>query len=247
MLHRHAIEWPVMNARSDPPVRRVMTLSACSTRCAIRRCYPHPVQPRPYHRDPHFVHRSDGHFRLQDQEAVDLGFLDFTTLRKKTAVTATRNSDSTPGSRRTSISMSSPISGTPEVPRVGGGGTVIEYAVRMREFPQEAWLDRVLARGELGTAPYRRTGRTSSRFHAGGAVFWRQPTDTAAAETLALALKTFARFVLFRYRRRSRSLSPRSRPAPTGARAPARSRQFAARPPAGCASAMAIFTSAISC
>ncbi|MDJ0910796.1 MAG: AAA family ATPase [Woeseiaceae bacterium] len=42
-----------------------------------------------------------------------------------------------------------PISGSADAPEVGGGGTPIEYAVRMRQFPQSALLSERLAAGRI--------------------------------------------------------------------------------------------------
>lgn len=42
-----------------------------------------------------------------------------------------------------------PITGSPDNPRLKGSGPVLEYAVKMIEFPQEAQLDRILIKGDL--------------------------------------------------------------------------------------------------
>jgi uncharacterized protein len=57
------------------------------------------------------------------------------------------------------------IAGTPQAPVVGGDGPVLEYAVRMRRFPQDALASRLLARGEL--TPELVTGLAArvARFH----------------------------------------------------------------------------------
>src|SRR5262249_7008751 len=44
------------------------------------------------------------------------------------------------------------ICGTVDAPQIGGGGPVVEYALRMREFSQDALAARMLARDELGPA-----------------------------------------------------------------------------------------------
>src|SRR3972149_4810334 len=44
------------------------------------------------------------------------------------------------------------ITGSPQQPVIGGSGPGIEYAVKMREFPQSALLDSALARGEVSVA-----------------------------------------------------------------------------------------------
>ena len=111
-------------------------------------CYSHPVQSiRILETHISFVVLT-GTFAYKIKKAVNLGFLDFTTLEKRRFFCEEElrlNSRFAPEIYLDVV----PISGIPEAPRVGGGGNVIEYAVRMREFPQEALADRVLARGKL--------------------------------------------------------------------------------------------------
>lgn len=111
-------------------------------------CYSHPVQSIRILE----THISSvvltGTFAYKIKKPVDLGFLDFTTLEKRRLFCDEElrlNSRLAPELYLDVV----PICGTPEAPRVGGGGEVIEYAVRMHEFSQEALADRVLARGEL--------------------------------------------------------------------------------------------------
>ncbi len=111
-------------------------------------CYPHPVQSiRILETHISFVVLT-GTFAYKIKKAVNLGFLDFTTLEKRRFFCEEElrlNSRLAPEIYLDVVS----INGTPEAARIGGAGEVIEYAVRMREFPQETLADRVLARGEL--------------------------------------------------------------------------------------------------
>lgn len=59
-----------------------------------------------------------------------------------------------------------PISGTADEPCVGGTGTPIEWAVKMREFPQEDQLDHRLAAGRLDAGELEDFGRRLAGFHA---------------------------------------------------------------------------------
>jgi len=89
-----------------------------------------------------------GRYAYKIKKPVDLGFLDFSTLDKRRHFCEEElrlNRRLAPEIYLAVV----PITGTPADPRFGGPGTPIEYAVQMREFPQEAQLDRVLARGEL--------------------------------------------------------------------------------------------------
>ncbi len=83
------------------------------------------------------------------KKAVDLGFADFTSL-------ASRRRDC---NRELRIDRAfAPdlyldvvaITGAVDAPHVGGTGVVLDHALRMREFPQEAIAADALARGEIG-------------------------------------------------------------------------------------------------
>ena len=61
------------------------------------------------------------------------------------------------------------ITGTADAPIVGGDGPAIEYAVRMREFPQEALLSSIAAAGGLTAARIDELAQAVAAFHAGAA------------------------------------------------------------------------------
>ncbi len=89
-----------------------------------------------------------GRYAYKIKKPVDLGFLDFTTLaaRKRFCDDELRlNRRLTPDLYLGVVA----IGGTPDAPVLEGAGPAIEYAVKMREFPQDGLLSRVLARGEL--------------------------------------------------------------------------------------------------
>jgi aminoglycoside phosphotransferase family enzyme/predicted kinase len=82
------------------------------------------------------------------KKPVDLGFLDFTSLadRKRYCEQELRlNRRLAPGTYVDVVA----ITGSVDCPVVGGDGPALEYAVRMREFPQDALASRMLARGAL--------------------------------------------------------------------------------------------------
>jgi len=58
------------------------------------------------------------------------------------------------------------ITASREGPQVGGSGEVLEYAVRMRQFPDDALLATIVARGDPGPALWRRFGADIARIHA---------------------------------------------------------------------------------
>jgi len=130
--------------------------SADSTRQAILvealsnpACYPHPADPV-VKLETHISHIFlAGDYAYKIKKALNLGFLDFTSLRqRKTYCTeeVRLNQRLAPHLYLDCI----PISGSAENPILEGEpATAIEYAVKMRRFPQEALLDRCLTQGIL--------------------------------------------------------------------------------------------------
>ena len=91
-----------------------------------------------------------GDYAYKIKKPLDLGFLDFSTLEKRHRFC----NEELRLNRRLAPQLYLEvvaITGTPEAPELNGAGAPIEYAVKMAQFPQEAQLDRVLARGELHT------------------------------------------------------------------------------------------------
>ncbi len=90
-----------------------------------------------------------GEYACKIKKPIKLEFLDFSTLelRKRWCEEELRlNSRWAPDLYMDVV----PITGSAFQPQVNGSGTPIEYAVRMREFPQSALLSAELERGELG-------------------------------------------------------------------------------------------------
>ncbi|AZD24520.1 hypothetical protein C4K22_5458 [Pseudomonas chlororaphis subsp. aurantiaca] len=58
-----------------------------------------------------------------------------------------------------------PITGTVDAPQIAGDGPVIEYALKMRQFPQSQLLSTLQANGELTTAHIDEMARQIARFH----------------------------------------------------------------------------------
>lgn len=99
------------------------------------------------------------------KKPVALGFCDFTTLAARKFFCA----QELRLNRRLAPSLYLavvPIAGSLAAPIVGGTGEAIDYAVQMREFPQEALLSRVLARGALGPTDIDALAEEVARFHA---------------------------------------------------------------------------------
>jgi aminoglycoside phosphotransferase family enzyme/predicted kinase len=99
------------------------------------------------------------------KKPVNLAFLDFTSLDKR----RTYCEEELRLNRRLAPDLYLdviPITGTPEIPRLGGPpGRAIEYAVRMKRFPQEALLPCVLARSEIQPQHMDGLARAIADFH----------------------------------------------------------------------------------
>jgi len=126
--------------------------------------YPHPADAVEVHETHISAVILAGEFAYKLKKPLDLGFLDFSTLGKRRAACE----DEVRLNARTAPSIYLgvvPIGGTPDAPVIGAT-PAIEYAVRMRRFPQSALLDRMAARGELDAALFERLARDLAAFHA---------------------------------------------------------------------------------
>lgn len=123
-----------------------------------------------------------GRFAYKIKKPVDLGFVDFSTRERRRRFCE----EELRLNRRLAPELYLavvPITGTPQAPRLGGTGEPFEHALKMREFPQEARLDRVLARGALAPERLERFAVTLAQFHAGlppSAGGWGTPAAVAA-------------------------------------------------------------------
>lgn len=89
-----------------------------------------------------------GPYAYKIKKPLDLGFLDFSTLEKRRYYCEEElrlNQRLAPVIYLTVEA----VRGTVDQPKFNGAGEVLEYAVKMVQFPQEAQLDRMLARDEL--------------------------------------------------------------------------------------------------
>ncbi|MHB8535002.1 MAG: bifunctional aminoglycoside phosphotransferase/ATP-binding protein [Sulfuricaulis sp.] len=127
-------------------------------------CYDHPVQ------DIRLVetHISwvllTGTYAYKIKKPVKLGFLDFSTLEKRRFYCQ----EELRLNRRLAAALYLdvvPITGTTSGPILKGPGAAIEYAVKMVQFPDDARLDRMLARGELGALHIDALARELAGFH----------------------------------------------------------------------------------
>jgi aminoglycoside phosphotransferase family enzyme/gluconate kinase len=165
------------------------------------RAYPHPV------RDIDIVetHISwvvlTGDYAYKLKKPIRLEFVDFSTL----ALRKRYCEDELRLNRRLAPQLYEavvPIGGTHDAPRVGRE-PAFEYAVRMRQFPAEAELERQLAANAVTSADMRALGERIARFHASAATAepgtpWGEPAEiwrdvAANLDALREALRNDAR------------------------------------------------------
>ena len=89
-----------------------------------------------------------GPYAYKIKKPVDLGFLDFSTLDKRRFYCEEELRLNRRFAPQLYLEVVR-ITGTPGAPVLNGPGNAIEYAVKMVQFPQEAQLDRVVARNAL--------------------------------------------------------------------------------------------------
>jgi aminoglycoside phosphotransferase family enzyme/predicted kinase len=128
-------------------------------------CYPHPVSGvRVLETHISWVLLT-GEYAYKIKKPVYLGFLDFSTLglRRHYCEEELRlNRRLAPELYLELVE----IRGAPRAPRIGGDGPVLEYAVRMREFPQESLASRALARGAFDAPQVDALAAVVAGFHA---------------------------------------------------------------------------------
>jgi len=132
-----------------------------------------------------------GSYAYKVKKAVDFGFLDFTTLaaRRRFCEEELRlNRRLAPALYLEVV----PITGSADAPVVGGFGEPLEYAVKMREFAQDALASRILARGELTGADIDLLAEKVAAFHAVVGVAGLESVFGAPGEVLRVARQNFA-------------------------------------------------------
>jgi aminoglycoside phosphotransferase family enzyme/predicted kinase len=129
------------------------------------RSYPHPVAAvRLVETHISFVLLT-GQYAYKLKKPLALGFLDFSTLAARRFYCTEELRLNGRLAPRLYLDVVA-ITGEPDRPRLGGTGPVLDYAVRMVEFPQSALLDAMLARGALSSELVDALAGAVARFHA---------------------------------------------------------------------------------
>jgi aminoglycoside phosphotransferase family enzyme/predicted kinase len=135
-----------------------------------------------------------GQLAYKIKKPVALPFLDFSTLearRRYCDLELTLNRRLAPEIYLDVIA----ITGTPERPAIGGDGPVIEYAVKMREFPQESLACNVLARGGLTVSHVDDLAELVAAFHGRVGIARADGPYGAPAEILRAALDNLSQIL----------------------------------------------------
>ncbi len=106
-----------------------------------------------------------GSYAYKIKKPVNLGFLDFSTLEKRRFYCEEEIRLNSRLAADYYLGVV-PITGSAGQPHWGGAGKTMEYAVKMRQFPQDAQLDRILARGQLEPGYMDVFAQLIANFHA---------------------------------------------------------------------------------
>jgi aminoglycoside phosphotransferase family enzyme/predicted kinase len=110
-----------------------------------------------------------GEYAYKIKKPLDLGFLDFSTLERRRHFCEEEvrlNRRLAPGIYLGVVALT----GDPSAPQIEGQGEAVEYAVKMRQFPQEGLLDTLLTQGALTPEHANEIARRIADFHGSAAL-----------------------------------------------------------------------------
>lgn len=105
-----------------------------------------------------------GPYVYKFKKPVNFGFLDFTSLEAREHFCKEELRLNQRLAQDLYLEVV-PVTGSPQAPQLGGSGEVIEYALKMRQFPQEGLLGTLQANGELTVAHIDQLARQIADFH----------------------------------------------------------------------------------
>jgi uncharacterized protein len=129
-----------------------------------------------------------GHFAYKIKKSVNLGFLDFRTLAARRFYCQEElrlNRRLAPALYLDVVA----ITGSSDAPTLGGDAAAIEYAVKMREFPQDALASHALSCGQLSHAHIDALATQVAAFHRTTARATAESAFGTPQAVLALALR----------------------------------------------------------
>lgn len=111
-----------------------------------------------------------GEYVYKLKKSVNFGFLDYSSLEKRRHFCQQELQMNQRGASEIYLEVL-PISQQGETFELGSTANIVEYTLKMRQFPQENLWTSVFDRGELSETHLEELGRTVARFHA------ESPTD----------------------------------------------------------------------
>lgn len=128
--------------------------------------YPHPVTEPIELIQTHVSYvLLTGDYVYKLKKPVNFGFLDFSTLEKRQTFCQEELRLNQRGAAELYVEML-PLTQTGEMFQLGGDGTVVEFCVKMHQFPQSALFTELFDRGELTEGLLQRLAKTLAAFHA---------------------------------------------------------------------------------
>lgn len=173
-----------------PNVTRHNGSQALIDNLRLARCYPHPVtviQQLETHIS--WVLLS-GDYAYKIKKPVNLGFLDFSTLERRRHCCEEELRLNLRLAPQIYLDVAR-ITGTTARPEINGDGPVIEYAVRMRQFSQDALASALLAAGRLVPQQLLDFAVTLAAFHQAAPATDANSAWGNAQAILASALQNF--------------------------------------------------------
>jgi len=105
-----------------------------------------------------------GEYAYKIKKSVDFGFVDFTTLQKRRFFCREELRLNCRLAASLYLDVVA-ITGSPSHPLVNGTGTPIEFAVKMKQFPQQAMLSHLLEQGRVTAAHIDGLAHEVAQFH----------------------------------------------------------------------------------
>ncbi len=128
--------------------------------------YPHPVQEPIQLIQTHVSYVFlTGDYAYKVKKPVNFGFLDFSTLEKRKHFCEEELRLNQRGAKELYLEVL-PLTMVAGQYHLGGKQQVVEYTLKMRQFPQEALLSEMFVQGKLQESHLQQLGKEVAKFHA---------------------------------------------------------------------------------
>ncbi len=182
-----------MTARRDPVHRQRALVQALLRPSA----YPHPAEDLQLLETHISFVILAGPYAYKIKKPLNLGFLDFSTLAKRRHYCEEElrlNRRLAPELYLETVT----VRGDPQAPALSAEGPILEYAVKMRRFDQQALLDRIAAHGGLSDEWGERLALRVAAFHRRAPVAAEGGAYGTPAAVVAPAAENFAQLLVLR-------------------------------------------------